>query len=175
MKRIGILSDTHKHLTDEIFPFFEKVDEIWHAGDIGDLATIKKLSDFKPVRAVFGNIDGQDIRQLYPENQRFTIENLDVWITHIGGYPGRYDKRVKPKIFQNPPNIFISGHSHILKVMNDPKLNLLHINPGAFGISGFHKVRTAIRLVLDNKNIRDLEILELPKFPNRVETPNLGV
>ncbi len=167
MKRIGILSDTHKYLTDEIFSFFENVDEIWHAGDIGDFETAKKLSDFKLFRAVFGNIDGQDIRQLYPENQRFTIENLDIWITHIGGYPGRYDRRVKPEIFQNPPNIFISGHSHILKVMNDPKLKLLHINPGAFGISGFHKVRTAVRLVLDKKNIRDLEVLELPKFPKK--------
>ncbi len=164
MKKIGIISDTHSYLTDEIFDFFKDVDEIWHAGDIGSFETAKKLAKFKPMRAVYGNIDGQDIRAYTREHQRFTIEGLNVWITHIGGYPGRYDRRVVPEIFKNPPDIFISGHSHILKIMNDKKLNLLHINPGAFGLSGWHKVRTAVRLVLDNKNIKDLEILELPKF-----------
>jgi putative phosphoesterase len=164
MKRIGIISDTHSYLTDEIFDFFRNVDEIWHAGDIGNFETAKKLADFKPMRAVYGNIDGQDIRMYAREHQRFNIENLDVWITHIGGYPGRYNKRIIPEIFKNPPDIFISGHSHILKVIHDKKLKLLHINPGAFGLSGWHKVRTAVRLVLDNKNISNLEILELPKF-----------
>ncbi len=163
MKKIGIISDTHSHLTNQIFSFFKNVDQIWHAGDIGNIQIARKLQQFKNFKAVFGNIDNHNIRTLYPENLRFTIERLDVWITHIGGYPGKYDKRVKPQIFNNPPDIFISGHSHILKIINDEKLNLLHINPGAFGFFGFHKVRTAIRLVLDNKNIRDLEILELPK------------
>ena len=164
MKKIGIISDTHTYLTDEIFDFFNNVDEIWHAGDIGNMEIATKLADFKFFRAVYGNIDGSRIRALYPEHQRFVVEGLDVWMTHIGGYPGRYDPRVRSEIYKNPPNIFISGHSHILKVMNDKKLNLLHINPGAFGISGFQKVRTAIRMVLDNKDIRDLEILELSKF-----------
>ncbi|MBN2663221.1 MAG: metallophosphoesterase family protein [Bacteroidales bacterium] len=164
MKKIGIISDTHTYLTDEIYKFYKDVDEIWHAGDIGNIETANKLADFKPFRAVYGNIDGSDIRNIHPENQRFMIEGLDVWMTHIGGYPGKYDMRVKPQIFQKPPNIFISGHSHILKVLFDKKLNLLHINPGAFGISGFHQVRTAVRLVLDNTNIKDLEVLELPKY-----------
>ncbi len=163
MTKIGILSDTHTLLTDEIFKFFKDVDEIWHAGDIGNLEVADRLADFKPLRAVFGNIDGHEIRLIHPEHQRFSIEGLDIWMTHIGGYPGKYDIRIRKEIYNNPPDIFISGHSHILKVMNDKKLNLLHINPGAFGISGFHRVRTAVRLKLDNKNITDLEILELPK------------
>lgn len=163
MKKIGIISDTHNILTDEIFKFFKDVDEIWHAGDIGNIEIVDELSSFKPLKAVYGNIDGHEIRQIHPEHQRFKIEDLDVWMTHIGGYPNKYDRKVKPEIFNNPPNIFISGHSHILKVIYDKKLNLLHINPGAFGISGFHKVRTAVRLVLDKKDIKDLEILELPK------------
>jgi len=163
MKRIGIISDTHSYLTDEIFDFFRNVDEIWHAGDIGNFETAKKLADFKPMRAVYGNIDGQDIRMYAREHQRFNIESLDVWITHIGGYPGRYNKRVIPEIFKNPPDIFISGHSHILKVMNDEQLNLLHINPGAYGRTGFHKVRTALRFTIDKKNIKDLEILEITR------------
>ncbi len=167
MKRIGILSDTHTYLSDEIFSFFKDVDEIWHAGDIGNIETARKLAEFKPMRAVFGNVDGQELRAIYPEHSRFIIEGMKIWMTHIGGYPGRYDKRVKPEIYTHTPNIFISGHSHILKVIYDKKLNLLHINPGAFGISGFHKKRTAIRLVIDNKDIRDLEILELPKFKTK--------
>lgn len=167
MKRIGIISDTHAYLTDEIYKFFKDVDEIWHAGDIGNIETSNTLSNFRPIRGVFGNIDGHKLREIYPEHQRFTIEGIDVWMTHIGGYPGRYDIRVREEIYKNPPKIFISGHSHILKVINDKKLNLLHINPGAFGISGFHKVRTAIRLVLDNKEIRDLEILEVAKYKKK--------
>lgn len=163
MKKIGLLSDTHSLLTKEIFNFFKDVDEIWHAGDIGNLETSKKLSDFKPLRAVYGNIDGHELRIIHPEHQRFKIEEVNVWMTHIGGYPGKYDKRIKDEITNNPPNLFISGHSHILKVMNDKKLNLLHINPGAFGISGFHRVRTAIRFSIEGKNFKDLEILELPK------------
>jgi len=163
MKKIGIISDTHNILTDEIFDFFKNVDEIWHAGDIGNIELSDILANFKPLRAVYGNIDGHELRTLHPEHQRFKIEEVDVWMTHIGGYPGKYDIRIRQKINANPPNLFISGHSHILKVMNDKKLNLLHINPGAFGISGFHRVRTAIRFTIDGKIFKDLEILELPK------------
>ncbi len=166
MKKIGILSDTHSYLTDEIFNFFANVDEIWHAGDIGSIEIAEKLQKFKPLRAVWGNIDGQDIRSLFQMHEKFKVEEINVWMTHIGGYPGNYDRMVKPEIYNNPPDLFISGHSHILKVMFDKKLNLLHINAGAFGISGFHKVRTAVRLVIEGKNMKDLEILELPKFKN---------
>jgi uncharacterized protein len=134
MKRIGIISDTHTYLTDEIYKFFKDVDEIWHAGDIGNIETSNILEKFKPIRGVYGNIDGHELRAIYPEHQRFTIEGIDVWMTHIGGYPNKYDIRVREEIYRNPPKIFISGHSHILKIINDKKLNLLHINPGAFGI-----------------------------------------
>ena len=167
MKRIGIISDTHGNLGEEIFDFFKNVDEIWHCGDIGTKEILDKLMAFKPVRAVYGNIDGQEIRAIVPEHQRFRIEDVDVWMTHIGGYPGKYDKRVRDEIRANSPNLFLSGHSHILKVMNDKKLNLLHINPGAFGISGFHKRRTAVRFVIDGKNFKDLEVLDLPKFTKK--------
>ena len=163
MKRIGLLSDTHRYLHPRIFPFFEKVDELWHAGDIGNIETADKLAVFKPLKAVYGNIDGQDVRAVYPLHNRFMCEDLDVWITHIGGYPGRYERYVKPEIFKNPPGLFISGHSHILKVIFDKKLNFLHINPGAAGINGFHKVCTAIRFVVDGKDIRELEIWEVPR------------
>ena len=167
MKKIGIISDTHSRLGDEIFDFFAECDEIWHCGDIGSLEVYEKLASFKPLRAVYGNIDGQEIRIRTKEHLRFKIEDADVWITHIGGYPGKYDRRVKAEITQNPPDLFVCGHSHILKVMYDKKLNLLHINPGAFGTSGFHKKRTAIRFVIDGKIFKDLQILELPKFPKK--------
>ena len=161
MVKIGLLSDTHSYLDDRIFKYFDKCDEIWHAGDIGNIKLADKLSDFKPLRAVYGNIDGQDVRIVYPKHLRFFCENVDVWITHIGGYPNNYDREVKPEIFKNPPKLFISGHSHILKVIYDKKLNLLHINPGAAGKSGFQKVRTLIRFTIDNENIKDLEVIEL--------------
>lgn len=164
MKKIGILSDTHGKLGEEIFDFFKDVDEIWHCGDIGTKEVLDKLMAFKPTRAVYGNIDGQEIRAIVPEHQRFRIEDVDVWITHIGGYPGKYDRRVRDEIRQNPPDLFVCGHSHILKVMNDKKLNLLHINPGAFGISGMHKSRTAVRFVIDGKDFKNLEVLDIPKF-----------
>ncbi|NOY95375.1 MAG: metallophosphoesterase family protein [Chlorobi bacterium] len=163
MKRIGLLSDTHGFIHERLYPFFEKVDEIWHAGDIGNIETAGKLADFKPLTAVYGNIDGQDVRAAYPLHNRFMCEELDVWITHIGGYPGRYERFVKPEIFRNPPGLFISGHSHILKVIFDKKLDFLHINPGAAGINGFHKVCTALRFVIEGKDIRELEIWELPR------------
>ncbi len=161
MIKIGLLSDTHSYFDERIFKYFDKCDEIWHAGDIGNIKLADKLSDFKPLRAVYGNIDGQDVRIVYPKHLRFMCENVDVWITHIGGYPNNYAREVKPEIFKNPPKLFISGHSHILKVIYDKKLNLLHINPGAAGKSGFQQVRTLIRFSIDNDNIKDLEIIEL--------------
>jgi putative phosphoesterase len=163
MKRIGLLSDTHGFLPERLFSFFENVDEIWHAGDLGTIELADKLASFKPFRAVYGNIDGQDIRVVYPSHQRFKCEEVDVWMTHIGGYPGRYERYVKPEIYRNPPNLFISGHSHILKVIYDKKLNFLHMNPGAAGYKGFHKKCTAVRFVIDGKNIRDLEVWEMDR------------
>lgn len=163
MKRIGLLSDTHGFLHERLFPFFEKVDEIWHAGDIGNIGTADELAAFKPLKAVYGNIDGQDVRSVYPQHNRFFCEEVDVWITHIGGYPGRYEHYVKPEIYQKPPNLFVCGHSHILKVIYDQRLDFLHLNPGAAGSKGFHKVSTAMRFVIDGKNIRDMEIWEMKR------------
>ena len=161
MKKIGLLSDTHSHWDDKYIAHFKDCDEIWHAGDIGSMEVAQRFESFKPFRAVYGNIDGQDLRQAYPENNRFTLEGVDVLITHVGGYPGRYDPRIRSTLFANPPKLFIAGHSHILKVMFDKKIQTLHMNPGAAGIYGFHKVRTLLRFVLDNGNIRDLEVIEL--------------
>jgi len=139
---------------------FKDVDEIWHAGDIGDKKVLEAMEGFKPFRAVYGNIDGSELRRELKQHERFVCEGVDVWMTHIGGYPGRYDRLVKNEIELNPPNLFICGHSHILKVMNDKKLNLLHINPGAAGRYGFHSVRTAIRFSIDKSEIKDLEVIE---------------
>jgi len=162
LKRIGLLSDTHGYLDKRIIEHFSLCDEIWHAGDFGtDVADA--LKNFKPLRGVYGNIDGIKIRQQFPLNNRFTIDGLDVWITHIGGYPGHYDVKVKEEIHKNPPKLFICGHSHILKVMPDKKLNLLHINPGAAGKSGFHIMRTIIKFEIDNRIIKNLEVIELGK------------
>ena len=163
MKRIGLLSDTHGFLNERLFKFFKDVDEIWHAGDFGNLETADYLADYKPIKGVYGNIDGQDVRTVFPLHLRFMCEEVDVWITHIGGYPGRYERYVKPEIYTNPPKLFISGHSHILKVIYDKKLDLLHMNPGAAGFKGFHKVCTALRFVIDRKDIRDLEIWEIDR------------
>lgn len=163
MKRIGLLSDTHGFIHPRLFSFFDKVDEIWHAGDFGTMETADRLAGFKPLKGVYGNIDGQAIRQCYPQHQRFLCEEMDVWMTHIGGYPGHYESHVKPDIFNRPPHLFISGHSHILKVIYDQKLGFLHMNPGAAGYYGFHKVATALRFVVDGKNISDLEIWELDR------------
>lgn len=161
MPRIGLLSDTHGFFDPRLKVFFADCDEIWHAGDIGNIETADEIAAFKPLRAVYGNIDGHEIRINYPENQRFQYEGMDVWITHIGGYPGNYDQKVRSKIRTNPPKLFIAGHSHILKVIPDKKLGLLHINPGAAGKSGFHLVRTAVRFVIEEGRIRDLEVIEL--------------
>lgn len=161
MRKIGLLSDTHGFLDDVVFRHFESCDEVWHAGDFGDLKIIDALSEFKPFRGVWGNIDDQYIRAACPENQRFVCEKVDVWMTHIGGYPGRYSPAVKQGIMTNPPKLFISGHSHILKVQYDPKYGLLHINPGAAGKYGWHKVRTLVRFDIDQEKILNLEVIEL--------------
>ena len=163
MRKIGLLSDTHAFLDPKIFEFFAEVDEIWHAGDFGNLETADQLSSFKPLRGVFGNIDDHKVRTVFKQHMKFTCEGVKVWITHIGGYPGRYERYVKPAIYNDPPNLFISGHSHILKVIYDKKLGLLHMNPGAAGNHGFHKVKTLLRFVIDGKDIKDLEILEIPR------------
>lgn len=163
MTRIGLLSDTHSYFDTRFKELFADCDEIWHAGDIGDIKVLDEMQDFKPTRAVYGNIDDAVIRRTVPEHLRFECDGVDVWLTHIGGYPGRYDARVKGKLFKNPPKLFICGHSHILKVIYDDKINCLHINPGAAGRSGFHAVRTAIRFTLDKGEIKDLEVIELNK------------
>jgi putative phosphoesterase len=161
MKKILLLSDTHSHIDEKILKYVEQADEVWHAGDIGHHKVTDIIQGLKPVRAVFGNIDGTTIRQEFPLNNRFMCENVDVWITHIGGYPNKYDLRIREEIKQNPPKLFISGHSHILKVQFDKKLNLLHLNPGAVGKHGFHQVRTMLRFEIDNTDIKKLEIIEL--------------
>jgi uncharacterized protein len=160
MTRIGLLSDTHGFVDDRLLTFFEPCSEIWHAGDIGNIATAGKLSGFRVLRAVYGNIDGHELRMEYKLFQRFRCEDTNVLITHIGGYPGHYDSRVKEILQTNPPNLFICGHSHILKVIWDKKMNFLHINPGAAGNSGFHKVKTAVRFTIDGSSVKDLEIWE---------------
>jgi uncharacterized protein len=159
--KIACLSDTHGFLDERLAGFLGDCDEIWHAGDIGSLPVAEELAAMKPLRAVYGNIDDRQIRERFPLHQRFFCEGVDVWITHIGGYPGKYDGAVKPQIFEYPPRLFVCGHSHILKVMNDKKTGLLHINPGAAGRSGIHQVQTAVRFVIDNDNIGELEIIEL--------------
>ncbi|PWK18334.1 metallophosphoesterase family protein [Xanthomarina spongicola] len=164
MKKILLLSDTHSYIDDAILKHVKQADEVWHAGDIGDLNVTNQIKKLKPLKAVFGNIDGHEARTEFPENNRFMCEGVDVWITHIGGYPNRYDIRIRDSIRKNPPDLFICGHSHILKVMPDKKLNLLHMNPGAVGKYGFHKVRTMLRFVIDESNIKDLEVIE---FENR--------
>ncbi|WP_339662735.1 metallophosphoesterase family protein [uncultured Polaribacter sp.] len=163
MKKILLLSDTHSFIDDQILKFVKQADEVWHAGDIGDLSVTDTIKKLKPLRAVFGNIDGTEARLEFPLDNKFSLENVAVWMTHIGGYPNRYNIRVKEEITKNPPKIFISGHSHILKVQFDKKLNLLHLNPGAAGNHGFHVVRTMLRFDLDKGEIKNLEIIELAK------------
>ena len=163
MKQILLLSDTHGHIDDAILGHAGAADEVWHAGDIGDEQVTDALEGVATLRAVHGNIDGHRLRSAYPEHQRFSCEGVDTWITHIGGYPGRYDKRVREAIRADPPRLFICGHSHILKVVNDKALGLLHMNPGACGKYGFHQVRTMLRFALDDGNITDLTVIELGK------------
>jgi len=160
MKKIGLLSDTHGFIDEKIIDFFMDCDEVWHAGDIGNIETANKIGLFKPLKAVYGNIDGYEVRISHPKFQRIICEEVRVLITHIGGYPGKYEQEIR-ELFKNETfDLFISGHSHILKVIFDKKYNLLHINPGAAGKSGLHKKQTAIRFVIDGKNIKDLEIWE---------------
>jgi uncharacterized protein len=161
MQKIGLLSDTHAFFDPRFYELFKEVDQIWHAGDIGSEEVLDAIESFKPVRAVYGNIDGAHLRQRLPEILRFNCEGVDVLMTHIGGYPGRYAPGIKSQLYANPPKLFICGHSHILKVINDNSVNLLHINPGAAGKYGFHKVRTAVRFVLDSGNISEMEVIEL--------------
>lgn len=159
--KIGLLSDTHGYLDDAVLKHFEKCDEIWHAGDFGSMEVIEKLEALKPLRGVYGNIDDKDIRLKFSEHLRFHCEQVDVWMTHIGGYPGKYSPLVKPEILNNPPKLFITGHSHILKVQFDPKLQLLHLNPGAAGKQGWHQIRTAMRFEINGDKIENLEVIEL--------------
>lgn len=160
MKKIGLLSDTHGWLNPKVFDFFKDCDEIWHVGDIGSTDVADKLSSFKPLRAVYGNIDGQELRLMFPKIQIFTVEDVKVVMTHIGGYPNRYEPGIKELLIKEKPKIFISGHSHILKVMNDKSLNLLHLNPGAAGNTGFHKVITMLRFQIDGNNVLNMELYE---------------
>ena len=162
--KIGLLSDTHTFLDENIFEYFSEVDEIWHAGDIGDLATADALEAFKPLRAVYGNIDGHELRIRYPEDQVFVMEGVSVWMTHIGGFPPRYDQRTKPIVTKWNPKLFICGHSHILKIMPDVKRpGSLCINPGAAGKHGFHIEKTIVRLELKAGKIENLEVIKLGK------------
>lgn len=160
MIKILLLSDTHSYIGNDILKYVKQVDEVWHAGDIGDIKVTDAIKTLKPIRAVYGNIDNAEIRVEFPEHIRFKCEDVDVWITHIGGYPNRYAIRIRETIKQNPPNLFISGHSHILKVMPDKKLNLLHMNPGAIGTHGLHNARTMLRFEIDGKKIQNLEVIE---------------
>ena len=161
MIKIGLLSDTHAYWDDRYVTYFADCDEIWHAGDIGSDTLALQLSSLKPLRAVHGNIDGYSLRIQYPRVLRFKAEEMEVVITHIGGYPGRYAPEIREELYANPPQIFIAGHSHILKAQYDQKLKCMHLNPGAAGKSGFHQVRTLMRFVIDGKQLKDLEVIEL--------------
>lgn len=161
--KILLLSDTHGHLDDTILKYASMADEIWHAGDIGDLRVTDELQKLKPLRAVWGNIDDAKARLEFPLHNRFVCEGVEVWITHIGGYPGKYYHGIRKEINENPPKLFICGHSHILKVMPDKKLGLIHMNPGAAGISGFHAVRTMLRFEVNAGRIENLEVIEMDR------------
>jgi len=163
LKKILLLSDTHSFLDEKILKYVRLADEVWHAGDIGNLTVTDEIKKLKPLRAVFGNIDDDKARMEFPLNNRFWCEEVDVLITHIGGYPGKYNQAIRSELQSNPPKLFICGHSHILKVQFDKTLNLLHMNPGAAGISGFHQVRTMLRFVIDGAQVKDLEIIEMEK------------
>ncbi len=163
MKKILLLSDTHSHIDDTILKYIHQADEVWHAGDIGDVVVTTTIQKFKTLRAVYGNIDDAQMRLKFPLHDRFLCEEVSVWLTHIGGHPEKYNLAIRTELEHNPPQLFICGHSHILKVQFDKKYNLLYINPGAAGKSGFHQVRTMIRFVIDGKLVKDLEIIEIEK------------
>ncbi|MDR2205419.1 MAG: metallophosphatase family protein [Flavobacteriaceae bacterium] len=161
MKNILLLSDTHSHLDERILEYCKEADEIWHCGDFGNWEVVEILEKLKPLKGVYGNIDDAKIRFAFPEIYRFRCEDVEVLMIHIGGYPGKYSPLAKKEISENPPKLFISGHSHILKAMYDKKFELLHLNPGACGIYGWHKIRTMMRFKIAGKEIKDLEIIEL--------------
>lgn len=163
MTRIGLISDTHNYLDDAVFRHFEHCDEIWHAGDFGTTVIADALKAFKPLRGVYGNIDGYDIRSEFPETMAWQSEKVKILMMHIGGYPPKYNSRSKAFIKESHPQIFVSGHSHILRIIYDNQLNCLYMNPGAAGKEGWHKIRTLVRFVIDGKDIRDCEIIELGK------------
>ena len=163
MKKILLISDTHGYIDEKIIKYANKVDEIWHAGDIGDISVTDKLKKIKPLKAVYGNIDDHNIRAEFPLHNRFICEKVDVWITHIGGYPKRYNPKILEELKSNPPDLFICGHSHILKVINDKELDLLHINPGAIGKHGLHRVRTMIQFEISGKKIENLSVIEFKR------------
>lgn len=165
MTRIGILSDTHNYLDERIFSHFSDCDEIWHAGDIGTTAVTDRLKTFKSLHAVYGNIDGYELRKEFPQFDSFKCEDVSVLLTHIGGYPGKYAKEVMPKILSNPPKLFVCGHSHILKVQYDKHLDMLCINPGAAGLYGFHSVRTLLKFEIDGSMIQNMQVIELAPVP----------
>jgi putative phosphoesterase len=161
MKRICLLSDTHGHLDAGILKHVESCDEVWHAGDIGDAGLADRLSELKPLRAVYGNIDGAELRRMFQSDLFFELEGVKVWMTHIGGYPGKYPSRILNTINSMRPDLFICGHSHILKVISDKENTLLHMNPGAAGHHGFHVVRTLLLFTLNQGRISDLSAVEL--------------
>ncbi len=163
MKKILVLSDTHGYIDDRILHYAKNSDEVWHAGDIGNFSVINQLSSISKIKAVYGNIDDQNIRGIYPEKNIFICEGLKVYITHIGGYPGSYNKKIKNELIDLNPDIFICGHSHILKIINDKKNNILHLNPGAAGNIGFHSLRTMIRFEISKTKINNLEVIQLGK------------
>lgn len=163
MTRIGLISDTHDYLDEAVFNYFENCDEIWHAGDFGSSDIAEKLKKFKPMKAVYGNIDGFDIRNNYPQKLAWNCEDVKVFMTHIGGHPNKYAPGIKQELLSNETRLFISGHSHILKIIYDNKINCLHINPGAAGKQGWHKIRTIIRFAIDGSNIKNCEVIELGK------------
>lgn len=166
MKKIGLLSDTHGFIDPKVYSFFADCDEIWHAGDFGNVETADALAAFKPLRGAYGNIDDSRMRLIFPKNNKFTCEGVKVWITHIGGYPGHYEQSVKAGLINEAPNLFICGHSHILKVVFDKHFNMLCMNPGAAGDYGFHKVKTLLRFEIDKSNIQNLEIMEIERNRN---------
>lgn len=161
MTKILLLSDTHSYLDERIIDYAKNVDEIWHCGDFGSMEVVESLKKVKPLKGVFGNIDGSKIRNEFPEVNRFFCENVDVLMIHIGGYPGKYTQKTLKEFAEKPPKLFISGHSHILKAMYDEKYKLLHLNPGACGKQGWHTIRTMMRFTIDGAEIKDLEIIEL--------------
>lgn len=173
LKRIALLSDTHGFIDQTIVKYLQDADEIWHAGDFGNVAVSDFLASLKPLKGVYGNVDGHDVRKVHPVHQKFQSEGIKVWMTHIGGYPGNYSPDIKKTIYTEKPMLFICGHSHILKVMPDPKIpGMLHINPGAAGVHGFHHIRTMVKFIIDKTKISELDVIELGKRAS-IENKNI--